>query len=156
MMDQVVQFLTTDYETVTSYRPSSFELREDRPHVWLQKIAVWILRKLGCFAVYTDKICVKKALDTGDFANQLIRQQNEIMRDYHYNGMRLLVGYEEFQKLNGFHVGHPLSFSCQYIWQEVEQDFDKHKDIVRRTANGLEVTVIPWMKGFLVIPKDFE
>ena len=153
-MDQVVQFLLTDTERQASYVESKFQLRPDRKHVWLQKLAIWVLIKLQCYAIETNTVIVKKTLNTEDFVKNLWEQQAELFSFYHYRGSRLLVGHEEFVKLQGFDVNHPLSISMQYMWTESARNL-KDPFAMVRTANDLHVTVIPWLKGFLVLPKDF-
>ena len=153
-MEQVVQFVISSSKPRSRYVESSFQLRPDRKHVWLQKIAIWVLRKLDCFSIETTQVVVKKVLNTEDFVRLLWEQEAELFSFYHYRGSRLLVGHEEFVKLHGFEVNHPLSISMQYIWNEQKHDL-KNPFASIRTANNMHVTVIPWMKGFLVLPKDF-
>ena len=155
MDNQPIQFLTTEFKKTSRYVDSQFELRTDRKHVWLQKCAIWILKKLGCYAIHWDTTEIKHTINTDDFARLLWEQKAELFTTYHYKGKRLLVGYEEFQKLQGFPVNHPLSFSCQYMWGESRPTLENPQNFVRK-AGGLEVTVIPWMKGFLVLPEDMN
>ncbi len=153
-MQQLVQFLITDTEEQRKLLEDKFQLRRDRKHVWLQKIALWVLMKLKCNVIETNKVTVKRTLDTDDFVQRLWKQQTELFKTYHYRGSRLLVGHEEFNQMQGFPINHPLSICMQYVWNETVPDMkDPFKSI--RTANDMHVTVIPWMKGFLVLPKYF-
>ena len=153
-MSQAIQFLLTDTKRQSRYVESKFQLRYDRKYVWLQKLAIWVLAKLQCFAIETDHVVVKRVLNTDDFVKALWEQQAELFSFYHYRGSRLLVGHEEFAKLHGFPVNHPLSISMQYMWSESDRN-SKDPLAFIRTANDLNITVIPWMQGFLVLPKDF-
>ena len=153
-MDQVIQCYFTEVDTRTSYSDVAYQLRMDKKHIWLQEFAIWILKKLGCFALVNQQVVTRKVLDTQDFVQQFWAQNEELFKTYHYRGSRVLVGHEEFAKMHGFALNHPLSFSAQYIWSESNPTPEEPYG-VNRTACGLKVTVIPWMKGILVLSKDF-
>lgn len=152
---QRVDGLRTFYEKKTGYLPDSFQLREDRGYVWLQKIALWVLKKLGCYAIKTEQVAVKVVIDTKKIVDKVMIQDEELAKLYHYRGSRLLVGHEEFREMCRVEMSHPLSLSAQYIWQERASTMTEPYKVTR-TACGLKVTVIPWMRGVLVLPKDFD
>lgn len=155
MDEQVIQCFATKFETKNRYVESQFQLRQDKKHIWLQKAAIWVLKKLQCFAIHYDVVTVKNVINADDFVQAFWKQHEELMRTYHYRGKRILIGYEEFQQMHGFPVNHPLSLAVNYQWFEIQPTREKPYNM-HRTQCGLEITVIPWMKGILVLPEDLK
>jgi hypothetical protein len=91
-MEQQVQFQRIVRNTKTSYLPSTYEFRVDRKYHWLQKFALWILRKLRCNACHLEESVRYDVVDTQNLMKNLIEQQQEIVNFYHrYSGHVLLV-----------------------------------------------------------------
>lgn len=157
-MEQQVQFVRIVRQNVTSYQPNQYQFRVERKHHWLQKIALWILRKLDCQASLTTQSISYDVVDTAKLMENLIRQRQEIVNFYHQrDGEFLLVGPAEFQELAGLDMHQPLAISLQYMWSEPKRDrMGNLMDYPQYTRCGLKVVVIPWMKGFLVLPKGFD
>ena len=157
-MEQQVQFVRIVRQNITSYLPNQYQFRVDRKHHWLQKIALWILNKLQCHASLTTQAISYDVVDTKNLMENLIRQRQEMVNFYHQrDGEFLLVGPGEFQELAGLEMYHPLSISMQYMWAEPKRDrIGNPMDHPQYTRCGLKVVIIPWMKGFLVLPKGFD
>lgn len=154
-MYQRVEALKTVYEKTTLEVKDHYQFRPDRKYHWLQKLCLWALRKLGCYALTTNTNIVKHVVNTDTLMQGIFAQLGELAAIYNYKGQVLLVGYEEFSQLQGFPINHPLSIYCDYMWQEyagMKEDFSG--PVYKRTAMGLRVIVIPWMKGFLIVPKE--
>jgi hypothetical protein len=141
---QIVEFFTTKADAVKSYLPNTYQLRKDRDWLWVQKLAIWVLRKLGCFAIQEDAIITRHRFDGNTLLEAIMAQHSEVMNIYHRHGERLLIGFEEFRDLLGTEMREPRSFAMQYRWHEKNG----------YTVCGLKVTVIPWMKGILVVPRE--
>lgn len=146
METQTVEFVTTTREIKESYSSVSFQLRMDRKYVWLQKIALWVLKKLGCYSIIREVGMVKHVIDTEQFMNKLLIQKRELVDLYHLRGEHLLVGYKEFKELTCIQACTPLSFTAPYMWSDGR----------RTDPFDLKVTIVPWMKGFLVLPRGFK
>jgi len=154
-MEQQVQFQRIVRNTKTSYLPSTYEFRVDRKYHWLQKFALWILRKLRCNACHLEESVRYDVVDTQNLMKNLIEQQQEIVNFCHrYSGHVLLVGPGEFSDLCALNVDHPLSIDLQYIW--AEPDRNDYRLPPQYTRCALKVVVIPWMKGYLVVPEDLD
>lgn len=139
---QHVQFCTTSQRTLFKYVEGAYTLRNDRPHPWLQRIALWVLKKLDCVYMRHEFQVERHIIDTGRLVDTLCKQRQELMLTYHKHGSRLLIGAEEYTTLMGEELrGTMFSFSTEYGYSSMGKVF------------GLEVTVIPWMKGLLVVPE---
>jgi len=143
-MQQLVQYVTTTRDSRDVYMPDAYQLRTERGYVWLQKLAIYILRKLGCFAATKETTVLKHVFDTKGLAEALWRQRAEVFELYHMRGARLLVGYEDFERLTGIPMYKPFSFEVPYSAMEAGKP----------TVFDMQITVIPWMKGMLVLPKE--
>ena len=160
-MNQPVSFLTTEKTSTTLNEPDKFQYRAERQHRWLQKAALWVLRKLGCFAVTTTVSYQKKVLDIPTFMANICRQHAELCAFYQRNGDRLLLGPEEFSRLaeTCFPERIPeFLFEGRYCLERPAPSLAGPNDYFGSCCAGvdilgLKVTVIPWMKGMLVIPK---
>ena len=65
------------------------------------------------------------------------------MREFNYHPSRLLIGAEDFEELmHEKEISESMTFRANYY---------DHQEIV-----GLKVTVIPWMRGVLVLPKELD
>ena len=165
MTDQRVQFLLTKTHKDTSFVPDTFQLRTNRPMVWLQKIIFYVLRKLECYAIQYNLRIERVALSPEKLLTSLLRQRQELVMTYHQYGERLLIGPEEFRELAESawpqtQITYPVSFELKYNWYpNGEQGY--YQDEEMRAGHGyqvcgMKVTIVPWMKGILVVPKEFD
>jgi hypothetical protein len=145
VIPEKIEFLAATHSAARSYIPDTYQFRRDRGWVWLQRLALWALRKIGAQAFRDDQTVVRHTIDTRKFLDALVRQRAEIMALYHRRGERLLVGYEEFREITGIAMENPLTFAVQYDWREPGGP---------TLVYGMRVTVIPWMRGILVLPKE--
>ena len=100
---------------------------------WLQRIAIWILRKLHC---YETKIAYQRVeFCTSEFMNFLLKQRKEVLEHFHgAKEFRVLVGADDMER----------TLQLPYIRNIINFEV--------RVA-GMNVTVVPWMKGILVLPE---
>jgi hypothetical protein len=151
-MEQIVQVV--QYQSDIKYVPleDQFKLCTERGHVWLQRMAIWVLRRLGCNAITIRVEATRVTVNTDHFMSNLIAQDRELVSMYHQRGDRLLLGNEEFHKLVNCDIlnNHPISFEAAYrhtVREGNEYSIGGFK---------MKVTVIPWMKGMLVLPKGWD
>src|ERR1700760_835201 len=125
----------------------TFELRPERPAVWLQRVCLWVLRKLGCFAS-TDVIRYERhhiGKNGERFMQRLLKAKNAIQGSLEMKPTRLLIGSEQYAELMEEMVSKaPFAFDSQYYIGGYD----------RPTVIGLRVEVIPWMRGILLLPPD--
>jgi hypothetical protein len=145
MNTQIVDFRLTKIENVRSYEPDMFAVRTDRPAVWLQKLAVFVLRKLGAYAHRNDIVCRRVSIDKGKLFKALIEQRDELMRHYNERPVTVLLGPEDMNDLLGESVDD--SFQWPHVKFEIDGGW---------SAWGMTLEVVPWMKGILVMPKPMQ
>ena len=156
MFEQEVRYVATELSHRQRFIPEHFQLRNDRPHVWLQKAAIWVLRKLGCYAYLDEQIITKKIIDTHDISKKIVESMKGAVEYAHYEGRHLLVGYEEFQELAQMEYDRPFSIKVPYYFTTSKTPADYGPPEYETRVYQMKVTVIPWMKGVLVLPKDFD
>lgn len=122
----------------------AFELREDRPAVWLQRICLWTLRKLGCFAcketVTIERHVIGKNGKT--FMDRLWTRRTALLRnELNREPTRLLLGAKDYEELMGEVCTQGFSFASNY-----NMGRNGRPEIM-----GLTVEVIPHMSGLLFL-----
>lgn len=123
---------------------SQFELRPERGYVWIQRLCVWLLAKIGAFAnvpsVTVARHDVGKEGDT--FMTRLMRSKHAVLGSFDRDPTEVLIGPEEYSTLMGelIHYGQ-FEFESRYF---------RHVEGETRVY-GLKVRVIPWMRGILVL-----
>lgn len=119
----------------------AFEVRKDRPCVWLQRLCVWVLRKLRAYA-QKDTVEIQRAvIDADTFMGRLFKQRRSLVEAFNSEPDRLLIGCEDYAELMNSHeiMTRAFSFGARYGHGQ--------------RMLGLKVQVIPWMRGILVMPK---
>lgn len=141
---QEVQFVALREKHVPHVRHDAFTLRKDRGHVWLQKLAIYILKKLGCELV-EDRIEVKRiSVDGRTFGERIAKQRSELMRHFNERAHTLLIGAEDYEQL----------MCTPEIYQSLTFRADNAFRFGRGEVMGLQVKVVPWMRGMVVMPND--
>lgn len=132
-------------EHVTKWEnQTKFSYRPERGWKWVQKFCLWTLRKIGAFAIDETaeikeyKIDCEKILD-------LIREQRVELCRMGYEPVRVLIGSRNYDDLRYELRGddnyfHHVAFSLQSS----------------PTIEGLEIEIVPWMRGVLVMPQKKE
>lgn len=119
----------------------AFELREDRPAVWLQRACLWVLKKLGCYA-HKETISVERHVvgkHGKKFMERLWARKKAIWGDFEMEPTRLLLGAADYQELMQEACTGGFSFDARWF---------QGRD---REVMGLKVEVIPHMRGMLLL-----
>lgn len=135
----VIQFIVSDeLRSVTTFK-DAYEFRRDRPAKWLQKLCLWVLRKLKCYHLKDTVTIQRHRLDARTFMERLFKQKSELSKLFNREPKRMLIGSEDyFEMMNEPTIYQGFTFNAEY---------GKGRHIY-----GLEVQVIPWMRGLLVMP----
>lgn len=144
-MKQTISFIEpyTEFKTVTD--SSAFTVREDRPHIWLQKACCWVLGKLGAYRQDTQTKIEYRTIDADSFMVRIAKQHSAVFELLNRRPKELLIGAQDYAELmHETESHHMFSFDATYTRGE-------HGG---RTVMGLKVRVIPWMRGVLVVPND--
>lgn len=134
MSFQFVQIKTTKYEDT-----ENFCFRSDRKWHRLQQLALWVLRKLGCFCL-RDRYA-KVTIGPRSILDSIVLQRAELSAVYNKEAKHLLVGSEEYPELR-----RELAIYCPFSTCA----FEGYKQVM-----GLTLHIVPWITGHLVIP-DLE
>lgn len=146
MTSQVIPVCTSVLQTPFELK-DRFRYRPDRGWLLVQRLCFWILDKLGCYAI-DHKVEFRSVRIEGDKLLQgLMRQQENLIQHYHVHGERVLVGSKQFcEIMNDEYLNQPINFEVPYWVTEGRGD--------KYTLAGMKVSVIPWMEGILVMPKE--
>jgi len=139
---QVVSFYESRRHRVDSFIPDTYSFNRARGWVWLQRLALWVLNKLKCYAINSVITCTRHTVELPKLIEAIHRQNSELLSMYDLRGERLLIGAKEFSDLMNSDIYNLVSFTLPY------------RTSYSPTIMGMKVTVIPWMSGLLVLPKE--
>ena len=138
MKQQIVEFVSMREVRTTYEKKDVYQLRKDRPARWLQKVCLWVLRKLGAYHIVDDVKIERYVIDADNFMSRLYKQQGVLLR-LDMDPTHLLIGAEDYAELmREVAATEMLTFRAEY--------YHGH------SIMGMTVHVIPWMRGCLVLP----
>jgi len=141
---QIVEFVSTNYEQRYSPVTNAFEFRKDKKYHWLQKLCCKIMKKIGAHYMMPYTTIKRTTIDTQDLLNQINLQHKEVFKSFNMRPTRLVIGVEDFQDLMGVtDVERYMTFDTQYSGSDSQGN---------RKIFGLNVAIVPWMKGMVVLP----
>lgn len=142
-MNQHVEFVKTKTVTTASLSETAFSFNKNKKCHWLQRAAIEILKRLGCSAVIHTQERDRVRFLPRHFMEALYEQRREIIQQYHNeSALVLLIGDEDFSAMmNTPMTGTTFDFRAEYA--------------NNRTIHGMQVRVIPWMTGMLVVPGKY-
>ena len=137
-----IQFIKTTESLSWTILEDAWSLRKDFRWKWMERFARWLIRKIGVNArepvVEVERIVV----DPDDIMKKLFAQRHAWL-DMNEEPKRLLIGSEDFaQLMQHKEMHHHFTVDCEY--------YKGGRD--GRRVMGLQVEVIPWMRGVLVMP----
>lgn len=144
-MKQTIAFIEpyTEFKTVTDN--NAFAIREDRPHLWLQKVCCWVLGKLGAYRRDTQTKIEYRTIDADKFITLIAKQHAAVFELTNRRPKELLIGAQDYAELMHETMSHHMfSFDATYMRGEHGA----------RTVMGVKVRVIPWMRGVLKAVRD--
>lgn len=125
---------------------SVFALRRDRPYVWLQKACFWVLRKLKAFKVETKVVVESFPIPRGeDIFQSLGVNFSRLRRDE--VPTRLIIGAEDWHELNY----SPKFMQYTMFHTRYDAGWCNGKTIEHFGAR-LSVEIVPWMRGYVLLP----
>lgn len=139
-VDEIRDWFPVELKNRFAYRP-------ERGYAWLQRACIWILRKLGCNAV-GEELKVTRQLIRQDNVADALMQQSEVARHIFRDPDRIhrvLMGPDQYQEI------------MKELWSAGYLTFRGNATggiNGRPVVFGLEVTVVPWMHGLLVMPDE--
>lgn len=140
-MSNRIQFVETRESRVLVPLPDAWEVKKFKCK-WMSLAVRWIFSALGDSARKEDIAYTYHVIDPDSFMQSLFDQHRALLR-MHYKPSRVLIGSEDFAKLmNTKEVRERRQFIAEY----------ESSDGRNRTIHGLQVQIIPWMRGILVMP----
>lgn len=125
--------------------PETYQLRKDRPLLWLQKACLFVLRKLRAFSITRSVTYRTRSIDAVSFMNRLLLTQQHLHASLYRRGGTLLIGADDYNTLMS-ELGdwglEATSFRAEYR--------------THRTVYGLQVHIIPWMSGMVLLPENMK
>lgn len=127
---------------------NTYEYKKNGKHRWLQKLLFDVLDWLGC---RVDEIAYKQVvIETDDFMVKLREHYEEVSRQIPLYGeeARLIIGADDFNELmNTPGVDRLIGFKANYDVGHRGRNGETHYSVM-----GLNVTIVPWMKGMVILP----
>lgn len=155
MNEQSVNFVVQDVKRVSHYSPTKFELTPSAGWLWLQRLCFWVLRKIDARSKEWTESVRSVTVHYQGFMQALAAQRGEILSQYAIEGKYLLMGPMEFAE-----------FSTTSVFLQAAVGFTIPDAVYRKETDGrcfpyktktividLNVIVLPWMKGMLVVPE---
>lgn len=140
-MYQEIEFVSLSNKRIRFDDTEAFQLRQDRPAIWIQKVCFFVLRKLRAFHVGERIEIERHRIDASTFMDRLFKQRYGIEQFFNMRPTRLLIGSEDYADImREVAVNNMFSFQAQYGYG--------------REILGMTVEVIPWMRGVLVMPPN--
>ena len=134
-----VDFVTLDLRESVKHIPDAYMFRADCRVHWLQRACLWVLHKLDAAAQISTTEVRRVRLDGDKFMDRLWAQKRELFGQFGRDATTLLIGSEDYEELMGSpEVHHLMRFAAPYgrDWQ----------------LFALDVRVVPWMRGMVVLP----
>lgn len=143
MQRQTVQYVATDRKYGIRMIPDHYSFREKSKHHWLQRICLRILDKLGCHHREETIDLRHYNFSKGDAVMEAIHKQClDYFKEYNTRPECVPMGMSSFHALRGEiekEYGNSLVFEPSII--------DGRPEI-----RGVQVHIVPWMDGILVVP----
>lgn len=136
----IVEFIETKDKMIRYQKNDSYAFRADRPHKWLQRLCCRIMQKLGAYDMGEKVTYTRHTIDPDVFMERIFRQAYHLEAHFNRKPKRILVGAEDFERI----------MNCSEIRQSFM--FNASYNYGREIICGLQVEVIPWMRGILVMP----
>lgn len=141
-MTQHIEFV--DWRTTSSLEliRDGYKFRPKGRWQWLQRLAWGFLERAKVLEpAYEQKVTIERySIDGKDFIAKLYKQRGSLFRFFNKEGQTLLIGAED--------------------WAEITQSKSVPRDMFGFRSElhngygfmGLHVTVVPWMRGMVVMP----
>ena len=139
-MSKRVEFIEWHETSRMRLVPDAYAFSEKRGWHWLQRVCLWILRKLRC-QHYEEVVDVQRhVLHCESFMESIFRQNRSVQAVFNRKPTRLVIGSEDYEEL----MGSPEV--RQYV---ALSGLDYHHGT---TIQGLRLEIVPWMRGMVVLP----
>lgn len=143
-MDRTFEYVETQtIRTLTEFK-DGFEFRSDKKYHWIQKFCFWILRKIGAYRRENIHSFKKFTINPDSFMERLFKQNSYLQKEFNMKPSKLFIGAEDYTAvMGGDEMRQMLQFNTSYHFRDGRCGIE---------IMGLKVTVVPWMRGIIVMP----
>ncbi len=113
----------------------------------LQKISLWLLRKLECFHSSLHEEVSYVQCDKDTLIESIIKQEREVWEACGHAPERVYIGRDDFMEILSLR-------ECPHDFFSIGVDYEIGVDRKVYRIRGMPVSVVPWMRGVLVVPKE--
>ena len=135
----VISAIERQTSYVTEVLPDHFTYLPGCGWLWVQKVCFWALRKIGCNASAERAVVTTQTIDADRVVEALFRQAEVVSLLGRERPSEVYMGPDDYMEL----MGDP--------WVVGQATFRGQYNRSRFEVAGLNVTVLPWMKGLLVV-----
>lgn len=140
---QRIEFIEYDRETTFVAVPSAFTFKPTGRFQFLQRWALKFLLNCKVLEPYyrPDVKITSHTIDADSFMEKLFRMKHEFFREFRGEGEWILMGSKDYAELMSSPevAMHGLTFLAEVGY--------------RRRIIGIEVRVVPWISGIVLMPK---
>lgn len=138
-----VQFIKTSESLRWIILEDAWSVRKDFRWAWQTKLAHWLFRKIGDNARAPSVEVQRIVIDPADVMQKILAQRGAMI-DMNREPRRLLIGADDFAEMMKT-ARPPEAF-------EIMGEYYKGDGRGGRRVYGLQIEIIPWMRGVLVMP----
>ena len=140
-----ISFLESERIPIVSIEHDSYMFRKDKSLVWLQKVLFFILKKIGAYSINTTYEVKRYIVEPSRFVDELLfKMKKELANTFNMCPNKMYIGADDYSDLMadpGFRqLMYPITFDTSYNYG--------------RNVMGLEVHIIPWMSGILLVKEN--
>lgn len=143
---QPVRWVLTERRQVLQPDTTAFALRQELGWVWLQRLAIAILRWVGAYREECVEVRTRTTQENDALLSRLLGQEGQFLElAYRHQQMHIYMGPDDHPELmmlvNG--VGGHVTFDAK-----IKIGFDR----AAPQFHTIPITVVPWMKGAIIVP----
>ncbi len=148
MRNKPIEFVECRETTSQVLEPDAYRYNSDRPARWLQRLCLWVLRKLHCHNYQEEVAYTRHVIRPEKVFDRVLKNHQELLERNVREPHVLYIGAGTFAELMDEdemkEIGNPYRFNVTYM-----HGFNRRGPCLM----GMEVHIIPWMEGVLGVPK---
>lgn len=137
--------------------PAAYEFRKDRGWHWLQRLCFWVLRKIGAQRLATIKTVTYGPFERNDKLSEAIFQLVENALGWpRFDEIQwqIVMGRDTYRTLiSDKELAHAFGFLYPLEVRSPYPNFGPFDPYTRGQVYGIDITVLPWVDGFALVPK---
>ncbi len=142
-MKKQISFIAQRTQLRPFIKGSSFEFSRDKGFIYIQKLCFWFLAKIKAYHTDYHETVETFTIDAESFMDKLFAQKDFIEAEFNIIPSKMYIGASDYHKLMGeLNKNQYLNFNAEYYYCSEEG---------RPKIFGLEIYVIPWMEGILLV-----